>query len=53
VALDKDPECFRALTVMGQVMVQQGLYEEATEYLDWAIAKVLFHLFFKNNFLSL
>lgn len=43
VALDKDPECFRALTVMGQVMVQQGLYEEATEYLDWAIAKISLH----------
>ncbi|KAJ8425447.1 hypothetical protein Cgig2_018845 [Carnegiea gigantea] len=42
-ALDKDPECFGALTVMGQVMVQQGLYEEATEYLDWAIAKISLH----------
>lgn len=42
MALDKDPECFRALTIMGQVMVQQGLYEEATEYLDWANAKFRF-----------
>lgn len=43
VALDKDPECFRALTVMGKVMVQQGLYEEAIEYLEWAIYKLSLH----------
>ncbi|KAK3012921.1 hypothetical protein RJ639_009678 [Escallonia herrerae] len=42
LALDKDPECARALLVMGQTLVQEGRHAEATVYLERAITKLLF-----------
>uniref|UniRef100_A0A803KMV1 Uncharacterized protein n=1 Tax=Chenopodium quinoa TaxID=63459 RepID=A0A803KMV1_CHEQI len=40
LALDKDPECYSALTVMGQTMLQLKDYENAAEYLESAISKI-------------
>ncbi|KNA25997.1 hypothetical protein SOVF_001420 [Spinacia oleracea] len=40
VALDKDPECYSALIVMGQIKLQQNDYEEAVECLECAISKI-------------
>ncbi|KAK6916161.1 Tetratricopeptide repeat [Dillenia turbinata] len=40
LALDKDPEYVRALTVMGQTLIQKGLLGEAIEHLERAIAKL-------------
>ncbi|KAK2978489.1 hypothetical protein RJ640_003243 [Escallonia rubra] len=42
LALDKDPECARALLVLGQTLVQEGRHAEATVYLERAITKLLF-----------
>ncbi|KAH7543432.1 ALBINO3-like protein 2, chloroplastic [Ziziphus jujuba] len=41
LALDKDPDYVRALTVMGQTLLQKGLQAEASEYLERAISKLL------------
>ncbi|KAK6915280.1 Tetratricopeptide repeat [Dillenia turbinata] len=40
LALHKDPECVRALTVMGQTLIQKGLLTEAIEHLERAIAEL-------------
>lgn len=40
LALEKDPECTRALIVMGQTLLQDGELEEAFEYLTLAISKL-------------
>ncbi|KAL8130650.1 hypothetical protein V2J09_019805 [Rumex salicifolius] len=39
LALDKDPEYVRALTIMGQTLLQKGQEVEAIEYLEHAISK--------------
>ncbi|KAL3520552.1 hypothetical protein ACH5RR_018701 [Cinchona calisaya] len=41
LALEKDPEYVRALLLMGQTLLQQNLLDEAIEYLERAIAKLL------------
>uniref|UniRef100_A0A5B6YGX5 Uncharacterized protein n=2 Tax=Davidia involucrata TaxID=16924 RepID=A0A5B6YGX5_DAVIN len=40
LALDKDPNYVRALVVMGQTVLQNGLPAEATNYLERAISKL-------------
>ena len=40
LALEKDPEYVKAMVVMGQTLMQKGLLEEASEYLERAISKV-------------
>ncbi|KAL8171324.1 hypothetical protein V2J09_023128 [Rumex salicifolius] len=40
LALDKDPEYVRALTVMGQTLLQKRQEEDAVEYFERAIAKL-------------
>ncbi|KAL2941600.1 ALBINO3-like protein 2 chloroplastic [Bienertia sinuspersici] len=41
LAVDKDPECYMAWSVMGQLMLQQNDYDLATEYLECAISKIM------------
>ncbi|XAR65826.1 hypothetical protein NMG60_11011785 [Bertholletia excelsa] len=41
LALDKDPEYVRALTVMGHALLQDGQLAEATEHFERAISKIL------------
>ncbi|XWS58801.1 hypothetical protein CRYUN_Cryun08bG0064700 [Craigia yunnanensis] len=40
LALEKDPEYVKAMVVMGQTLMQKGLLEEASEYLECAISKL-------------
>lgn len=40
LALDKDPEYVRALTVMGQTLLHKGQEVEAVDYFERAVAKV-------------
>ncbi|XP_010674681.2 ALBINO3-like protein 2, chloroplastic [Beta vulgaris subsp. vulgaris] len=40
LALDKDPECYKAWAVMGHTMLQQKDYEKAAEHLECAISKI-------------
>ncbi|XP_050381361.1 ALBINO3-like protein 2, chloroplastic [Argentina anserina] len=41
LALKKDPECVRALIVMGQTLLQKKLEAEATQFLERAITKLV------------
>ncbi|XWS57330.1 hypothetical protein CRYUN_Cryun09bG0164800 [Craigia yunnanensis] len=40
LALEKDPKYVKAMVVMGQTLMQKGLLEEASEYLERAISKL-------------
>lgn len=40
LALEKDPEHVRALIVMGQTILQEGMLAEATEHLERAISRL-------------
>ncbi|KAK9735797.1 hypothetical protein RND81_04G228600 [Saponaria officinalis] len=40
LAVEKDPDCYRAWTVLGDVMIRKGLFDEATEYAECAISKI-------------
>ena len=40
LALDKDPEHVRALIIMGQTLLQDGMLVEAIEHLEHAISRV-------------
>lgn len=40
LALDKDPENVRALIIMGQTLLQDGMLAEAIEHLEHAISRV-------------
>lgn len=42
LAIEKDPQYVKAMIVLGQTLMQEGLLEEASEYLDCAISKVWF-----------
>ena len=46
LALDKDPEYVRAVSVMGQTLLQKELPAEASEYLESAISKVCINVSF-------
>ncbi|CAN4119638.1 unnamed protein product [Withania somnifera] len=41
IAISKDPENVRALLIIGQTLLQDGSLQEATEYLQRTIAKLL------------
>ncbi|CAI9090922.1 OLC1v1025813C2 [Oldenlandia corymbosa var. corymbosa] len=41
LALEKDPECVRAMLLMGQIFMQKNLLSEATEYLELAVSQLL------------
>ncbi|WOG84362.1 hypothetical protein DCAR_0103545 [Daucus carota subsp. sativus] len=41
LALDKDPEHVRALIIMGQTLLQDGMLVEAIEHLEHAISRLL------------
>ncbi|XP_074312305.1 ALBINO3-like protein 2, chloroplastic [Silene latifolia] len=40
LAVEKDPDCYRAWTILGDVMVTKGLFNEASEYSECAISKI-------------
>lgn len=42
MALEKDPGYIRALIVMGQARLQEGLCAEATDHLERAISNVTY-----------
>lgn len=52
MALDKDPNYVRALVVMGQTLLQKEQLEEASNYLECAVAKVRMTRFLNFIFVS-
>ncbi|KAL9233490.1 hypothetical protein vseg_008481 [Gypsophila vaccaria] len=40
LAVEKDPDCYTAWTVLGEVMIKKELFNEATEYAECAISKI-------------
>lgn len=44
LALDKDPENVRALIIMGQTQLQDGMLAEAIEHLEHAISRVWYKI---------
>ncbi|KAH9604047.1 hypothetical protein KSS87_012700 [Heliosperma pusillum] len=40
LAVEKDPDCYRAWTILGGVMVTKGLFNDASEYSECAISKI-------------
>ncbi|KAH9607681.1 hypothetical protein KSS87_010944 [Heliosperma pusillum] len=40
LAVEKDPDCYRAWTLLGDIMMEKGLLNEASEYSECAISKI-------------
>ncbi|XP_074311367.1 ALBINO3-like protein 2, chloroplastic [Silene latifolia] len=40
LAVEKDPDCYRAWTLLGDIMMEKGLWNEAAEYSECAISKI-------------